>query len=131
MTQNKSNLNKVIGKNGIVHPINLTNYRQDFLKTLRKSIFVNRYFCSCFHRFGEESFNLQESLCEKINLATIHLQESTVICKDNFEYLAEINVLVSIIIKISRECNFTNASQIYNIRENIFQGNTLRPLYRN
>ena len=31
------------------------------------------------------------------------------------------NVLVSIIIKILRECNITNESQIHNIHENIFQ----------
>ena len=46
-----------------------------------------------------------------------------VIYQDNFEYLAAINVLVSGIIKISREFNLTNESQIHNIRENIFQGN--------
>ena len=43
-----------------------------------------------------------------------------VIYHDDFEYLAAINVLVSNIIKISREFNLTNESQIHNIRENIF-----------
>ena len=46
----------------------------------------------------------------------MHLQEWIVIYQDNFEYLAEINVLVSIIINISRECNFTNEWQIHNIQ---------------
>ena len=46
-----------------------------------------------------------------------------VIYQDDFEYLAAINVLVSNIIKISREFNLTNENQIHNIRENIFQGN--------
>ena len=41
------------------------------------------------------------------------------------------NVLVSIIIKILRECNITNESQIHNIHENIFQVNASRLLYRN
>ena len=40
------------------------------------------------------------------------------------EYFAEINVLVSVISKISRECNMTNERQIHNICENIFQGDT-------
>ena len=40
------------------------------------------------------------------------------------EYFAEINVLVSVISKISRECNMTNERQIHNISENIFQGDT-------
>ena len=93
-----------------------------FLKTLRKSIFVDSYFFSYFHGFGEEPFNLQKSVCEEINLATIHLQEWIAFFRDNFEYLTEINDLISIIIKISRECNLTNESQILNIRENIFQG---------
>ena len=43
----------------------------------------------------------------------------------------EINVLASIIFKISRECKLTNESQIRNIRENIFQENALWPLQRN
>ena len=88
-------------------------------------------FFSYFHVFGEEPFNLQESICEKIHLTTIHLQEGIVIYHNNFEYLAEINVLVSITIKISRELSLTNESQIHNIRENIFWGNAFRPLYRN
>ena len=46
-----------------------------FLKTLRKSIFVDSYFFSYFHGFGEKAFNLQESVCEKICLATMHLQD--------------------------------------------------------
>ena len=117
LTQNKPNGNKVKGKNDHVLPV---NYRQVFLKTLQKSIFVDSYFFS-YLRFGEEPFNLQESLCEKIHFATIHLQEWLVIYQNNFEYLAEINVLVSIIIKISRECNLTNESRIHNIRKNIFQ----------
>ena len=56
----------------------------------------------------------------EIHLAAIHLQEWIIIYQNNFEYLAEINVVVSIIIKISRKCNWTNESQIHNIRENIF-----------
>ena len=51
--------------------------------------------------------------------------------QNNVEYFAEINVLVSIIIKISREFNLTNESQIHNICKNIFQGNILMPLHRN
>ena len=43
--------------------------------------------------------------------------------QDNFEHLADLNVLVSIIFKISRENNLTNESQIYDIRGNIFRGN--------
>ena len=41
------------------------------------------------------------------------------------------NVLVSVIFKNSRECNLTNESQIHNISENIFQGDTLRSLHWN
>ena len=59
----------------------------------------------------------------------IYRNESSFISQNNFKYLAEINVLVSIIIKISRECNSNNESQIHNICENIFQGNALRHLY--
>ena len=59
------------------------------------------------------------------HLVTIHLQEWIGIYQDNFEHLAEINVLVSIIIKISRECDLTNESQIHNIREHVFHGNAL------
>ena len=54
----------------------------------------------------------------------MNLQEWIVIYQDDFEHLAEINILVSIIIKISRECNLANANQIHNIREKIVQGNT-------
>ena len=61
----------------------------------------------------------------------MNLQEWIVIYQDNFEYLAEINNLISIIIKTSGEYNLINESQIQNIRENIFPGNVLRPLYRN
>ena len=95
-----------------------------FLKTPQKSIFVDSYFFSYFHRFGKEPFNLQESVCEKMHLATIRLQELIAIYQDNFEYLVEISILASIIIKILRECNLTIKSQIHNIHENIFQGNT-------
>ena len=101
------------------------------LKTLQKSIFVDCYFFSCFHGFGEEPLDPQESIREKTRLVRIHLQEWILIYQDNFEYFAEINVIVSIIFKILRECNLTNESQIYDICKNIFQGDTLRPLYRN
>ena len=84
---------------------------------------MDSYFFSHFHGFGEEPFNLQESLCEKIHLAPMNLQEWIVIYQDDFEHLPEVNVLVSIIIKISKECNLTNANQIHNIREKIVQGN--------
>ena len=73
---------------------------------MRKSIFVDSYLFTYFHWFGEEPFTLQESVCERIHLVTINLLKLTIIYQDNFEYLAEINVLVSIIIKISKECNF-------------------------
>ena len=102
-----------------------------FLKTLQKSIFVDCCFFSYFHGFGEEPLNPQESIREKTHLVRIHLQEWILIYQDNFEYFAEINVLVSIIFKISREFNLANKSQIHNICENIFQGDTLRSLYRN
>ena len=36
---------------------------------------MDTYFFSYFYGFGEESFNLQESVCEKIHLAPIDLQE--------------------------------------------------------
>ena len=39
----------------------------------------------------------------------------------------ELNVVVSIIFKILRECNWTNKRQILDIRENNFQGNDLQP----
>ena len=61
----------------------------------------------------------------------MHLQELVLIYQDSFENFAEINVIVSIIFKILREYNLSNESQIYNISENIFQGDTLRPLHRN
>ena len=41
------------------------------------------------------------------------------------------NVLVSVIFKISKECNLTNESQIQAIREKPSQGNALRPLNKN
>ena len=81
------------------------------------------------YRFGEEPFNLQESVCKKTHFAMIHLQECIVIYQNNFEQLAEVNI--SIIIKISRKYNLTNENQFQNVRENIFQGNALRPLYVN
>ena len=102
-----------------------------FLKTLQKSVFVDWCFFSCFHGFGEEPLNPQEIIREKTHLVKIYLQEWILIYQDNFEYFAEINVLVSIVFKMSRECNLTNESQIYNICENIFQGDTLRSLQRN
>ena len=43
----------------------------------------------------------------------------------------EINVLVSLIFKIPREFNLINESQIHNICENIFQGDTLRSFHVN
>ena len=43
--------------------------------------------------------------------------------QDNFEHLADLNFLVSIIFKVSRENNLTNESQIQDIRGNIFRGN--------
>ena len=64
-------------------------------------------FFSYFHRFGEEPLNPQESILEKTHLVRIYLQELIFIYQDNFEYFAEINVLVSVIFKISRECNLT------------------------
>ena len=45
-----------------------------FQKNLPKSIFVDKYFFRYFHDLAQ-SFNLQESLCEKIRLAMIQLQE--------------------------------------------------------
>ena len=72
---------------------------------------------SYFHGFGEEPLNPQESINEKIHLVTIHLQEW--IFKLNFNF--KINALVSIIFKISRECNLTNKSQIHDIREIFFR----------
>ena len=69
---NKPNVNKVKGK---FHPINLRNYKQGFSKNSAKIHFYGYYFFSYFYGFGEESFNLQESVCEKIHLAPIDLQE--------------------------------------------------------
>ena len=120
LTQNKPNVNKVKRKNVHVHSINLPSYRQVFLKTLRKSIFVDSYFCSYLDGFGEESFNLQESVCEKIRLATINLLEWIVIYQNNFEFLVKIIVLVSINERILRECTWTNESQTHKNHENIF-----------
>ena len=45
-----------------------------FLKTLRKSIFVDSCFFSYFHIFGEEPLNPQESICEKTLPVRIYLQ---------------------------------------------------------
>ena len=65
-----------------------------FLKTLRISIFVDSCFFSYFHVFGEESFNLQESIFEKTHLVRIHLQYEfsfiTIIFNNlnNFEYFS-------------------------------------------
>ena len=102
----------------------------DYRRTLQKSIFVDCCFFSYFHGFDEEPLNPQKSICEKTHLVRIHSQEWIFTYQDNFEYFAEINVLVSIFFKNSRECNFTNESQIQNICKNIFQGDTLRPLRR-
>ena len=77
-----------------------------FLKTF--SIFVDCCFFSYFHRFGEKPLNPQESIREKPHLVRIHMQECIFIYEDNFKYFAEINVLISIIFKISRGCNLTN-----------------------
>ena len=85
---------------------------------------------SYFYRFGVEPLDLQESIREKIDLGTIHLQELIFTYQDNFE----INVLVSVIFKISRECNLTDEIQIHNIRENRFkgiQGIASGPLHKN
>ena len=96
-----------------------------FLKTLQKSIFVDSCFFSYFRGFGEELSNPEEEpKREKTHLVRIHLQEWIFIYQDNIEYFAEINVLISVIPKISRECNMTNERQIHNICENIFQGDT-------
>ena len=95
------------------------------------NIIITCCFFICFHGFGEEPLNPQETIREKTHLVRIHLQEWILIYADNFEYFAEIKVLVSIIFKISRECNLTNESQIHNICENIFQGDTLRSLHGN
>ena len=65
LTQNKPNVNKAKWKNGQVRPVNLPNYREGFLKTWRKCISVDSYFFSYFHGFGEEPFNLQESVSER------------------------------------------------------------------
>ena len=43
--------------------------------------------------------------------------------QDNFDYLADLNVLASIIFKISRENKLSNESQIHDIHGNIFPGN--------
>ena len=48
---------------------------QILIKALQKSIFVNCCFFSYFYEIGEESLNLQESICEKAHLVRIHLQE--------------------------------------------------------
>ena len=84
------------------------------------------YAQNCFHVFGKEPLNPQESILEKTHLVWIHFQESVFIYQDNFELLIKVNVPVSIIFKISRECNLTNERQIRHIRENIFQESALR-----
>ena len=40
LAQNKPNVNKVKGKNGHVHPINLPNYRHGFSKKLCENLFL-------------------------------------------------------------------------------------------
>ena len=92
-----------------------------FLKALRESIFVNGCFFSYFHGIGDEPRNRQESIRKKASLVRIHLQERIFIYQDNFEYLAGVKILVSIIFKISRECNLTNESQIHNSRKIFFR----------
>ena len=77
---------------------------------MQKSVFVDCCFFSCFHGFDEEPFNPQETIREKTRLVRIYLQEWILFYQDNFEYFAGINVLVSVIFKISRECNLTNES---------------------
>ena len=109
----------------------LPNYRRGFCKTSRKSIFVDSCFFSYLHVFGKRPLNPPKTIREKTHLVRIHLQELIFIYQNNFEYLTEINVLVSIIFKILRECYSINESQIRNIRENIFQENGLGPLHRN
>ena len=109
----------------------LPNYRQVFLKTLQESIFADICFFSYFHGLDEELLNPQEFIREKTHLVATYFQELIFIYQDNFEYFAEINVLLSIIFKISGEYNLTNESQIHNICENIFQGETLMLLHRN
>ena len=59
-------------------------------------------FFSNFHRFGKETLNVPESIREKSHLVRIYLPEWIFIYQDNFEYMVEINVLVSIVFKISR-----------------------------
>ena len=81
---------------------------------MQKSVFVNCCFFSYFPGFGEEPLNPQESIREKTHLVRIHFQEWILIYQDNFEYFAEINIIVSIIFKILRDCNLTNESQICN-----------------
>ena len=77
LTQNKPNVNRVKRKKGYVHLTNLPNYRQGFSKKLQKSIFVESYFCRYFHGFGEEPFNLQESVLRKfVSLRCICRNES-------------------------------------------------------
>ena len=99
-----------------------------FLKTLWRFIFLISYFLdSYFHGFGKEPLNAQELMREKTHPVMIHLEEWIFTCQDDFE----INALVSIVFKISRECDLTSEGQIHDICENIFQGNGLRLLHRN
>ena len=110
----------------------ITNLWTEFLQKLCGNLFfwAAIFLDSYFYRFGVEPLDLQESIREKIDLVTIHLQEWIFTYQDNFE----INVLVSVIFKISRECNLTDEIQIHNIRENRFngiQGIALGPLHKN
>ena len=106
----------------------LPRYGQSFSKNFAKFFFggVAIFLDSYFHGFWVELLNPQESIREKTYLATIHLQEWIFTYQDDFE----INVLVSVIFKISRECNLTDESQIQDIHENGFQS-LLRSLHKN
>ena len=64
---------------------------------------MNKRFFIYFFGFGEKPFNPQKSISGKIDLVTTHLQERIFICQDNFRYLAEIDVLVSIIFNFFSE----------------------------
>ena len=99
---------------------------QGFFRNFTKNFFVDRCFFNYSQRFGGQPLNPQESVYEKIYLITVHLQKFIFIFSGNSEYLAEINVFVSVIFKISTEFNLANGSQIHNIHEKSFQGNALR-----
>ena len=110
----------------------ITKLWTEFLQKLCGNLFfwVAIFLDSYFYRFGVEPLDLQESIREKIDLVTIHLQEWIFTYQDNFE----INALVSVIFKISRECNLTDEIQIHNMRENRFngiQGIALGPWHKN